>query len=308
MTTSLSTGRRRAMYCLIALWMLHAGVASAGVLSKGTLVFVANVSGSWEMFLLRAGQAAPEQLTRTAIDVRAPALSPDGKHVVYATSDGSLWVLAFDTRKAIKLDLPAGVYGYPCWLPDGEGIVYTSYEYAAAGEDADLFVYDFKTSTSRLFLSQTGPQDYASVSPDGDRVVYVASVATTIPGFGSTVTQQLWLASLRTGRARPLFRGSSHDTKPAWSKDGRSLAFSSDRSGTPEIWIADLDGRKPVQLSAGPGAKSSPTWSPNGSEIAYVSTASGRSKLEIVNIKTRKARTIPIFESQEVDIRDPNWR
>src|SRR5438309_428976 len=199
--------------------------ASAGGLSKGTLVFVANPSGNWELFVLRAGESGPEKLTKTALDERAPSLSPDAKRVAYGSSDGSLWVLNLDTRQTARLDLPPGTYGYPCWLPDGSGIVYTSYEYTPAGEDADLFVYRFRTATASLFLLQTGPQDYASVSPAGDRVAYVASVATTIPGFGSTVTQQLWVASLRTGSSYPLFRGSSRDTRTAWSKDGGSIAF-----------------------------------------------------------------------------------
>jgi TolB protein len=307
-TTSLILRKPLRLFCLIVAFSIFATSASAAGLSKGTLVFVANPSGNWELFVLRAGDSVPEQLTRTALDERAPALSPDAKRVAYATSDGSLWVLTLETRQTTKLDLPPGAYGYPCWLPDGSGIVYTSYQYTPTGEDADLFVYRFQPASSRLFLMQTGPQDYASVSPLGDRVAYVASVATTIPGFGSTVTEQLWVASLRTGSASPLFRGSSHDTRPAWAKDGASIAFSSDRSGTTEIWLVDAEGHRPQQLSTGPGAKSNPTWSPNGSEIAYVSTASGRYGLEIINTKTKTARTLAIFESQQVDIRDPNWR
>jgi Tol biopolymer transport system component len=93
--------------------------------------------------------------------------------------------MTLDDRAAARLTLPDGVYGYPAWLPDGSGIVYTAYEYGASGEDADLFVYDFATKRPAPFLLQTGPQDFAAVSPDGQRVAYVASTATTVPGFGA---------------------------------------------------------------------------------------------------------------------------
>lgn len=290
-------------------FLLCGDVWAAGPLHKGTLVFVANPSGNWELFLLRAGAPAPVQLTKTPLDERAPALSPDGRRVAYATSDGALWVMDLATAKATRVNLPKGIYGYPSWLRDGSGILYTSYQYAPPQEDADVYVHAFKTGASKLFLLQTGPQDYASLSPNGDRVTYVSSIATTLPGFGSTVTQQVWVASLRTGAPTQLFMGSAHDTRPAWSRDGRSLAFSSSRSGRPEIWIADATGRTgAAQVSTGPGAKFSPVWSPDGVEIAYTSTASGKSELEVIDVKTKATRKLKAFGAKAIEIREPDWR
>jgi len=295
------------------LWLLTVSLIAshslpAAASSRGTLVFVASPVDNWELFVLRAGATVPEQLTTTPLDERAPALSPDGKRVAYATSDGSLWVMSLDGGAATRLDLQPGSYGYPAWLPDASGIVYTSYEYTPGGEDADLFLFRFATAATGLFVLQTGPQDYAAVSPDGGRVAYVTSVATTIPGFGSTVTQQLWLASLRTGAAFPLFRGTARETRPAWSKNGRTIAFSSDRSGTPEIWVSDSEGKAATRLTTGPGAKSNPAWSPDGTEIAYVVSTADHSGLQVIDVRTKKMRTMMLFGSRTVDVRDPDWR
>jgi Tol biopolymer transport system component len=94
-----------------------------------------------------------------------------------------------------------------------------------------------------MLVNQTGPQDYPAVSPDGTQVAYMSSIATLVPGHGATITQQLWIVSLQLGKPRQLFHGSSQDTSPAWSPDGKQIAFSSNRSGPVEIWVADADGR-----------------------------------------------------------------
>jgi TolB protein len=292
------------------LWVVAIALLCAeahGSTFSGTFVFVANPSGNWELFMLRSGEA-PVQLTKTPLDERAPALAPDGKRVAYATSDGALWIMELASRKTSKVSLPKGVYGYPSWLPDGSGIVYTSYQYTPPQEDADLYLHVLKPASTRLLVLQTGPQDYAAIAPAGDRVAYVSSVATTLPGFGSTVSQQLWIASLRNGKPSQLFMGSSHDTSPAWSRDGRSLAFSSNRSGTPEIWIAAADGRGAQQLTKGPGAKTSPAWSPDGSQVAYISRASGRSRIEIFDVRSKTSRVLAVFDARPIDVRDPDWR
>jgi uncharacterized repeat protein (TIGR01451 family) len=63
---------------------------------------------------------------------------------------------------------------------------------------------------------------------------------------------------------------------PAWSPDGRKIAFTSDRAastefGSIDIWVMNADGSDPQQLTTmGAGASASgPTWSPDGSKIAY---------------------------------------
>ncbi|HYI11825.1 MAG TPA: hypothetical protein VEK57_22400 [Thermoanaerobaculia bacterium] len=300
--------RRIALACTLAA-SLFAGSALAEGLEKGTLVFVATVAGNWDLFVLRAGESAPVRLTETPLDERAPALSADGRRVAYATSDGALWVRDLADAASVRLELPPGIYGSPSWMPDGSGIVYTSYEYRPPHEDADFFSYSFATGKTTPFLRQTGPQDFASLSPAADRVAYMSSLATTVHGFGSTVNQQLWLLSLRSGEPQQLFLGTSRLTRPAWSPDGKALAVASDRSGSTEIWIVDPDARKePVRLTGGPGGKFTPTWSPDGSEIACISTASGRSELTIINVKTKAARRLQLFKSEEVEIREPHWR
>src|SRR5262249_1182580 len=143
---------------------------------------------------------------------------------------------------ALEIALPPGRYGYPTWLSDGKGIAYTHYTVNPPNEDADFFVYSFDEQKQRPYLAQTGPQDYPALSPTGDQLAYISSLATLIPGFGSTVTQQLWVASLRDGKPVQLLLGTAGDTRPAWSPDGKLIAFSSARKGSADIWTVNADG------------------------------------------------------------------
>jgi len=57
---------------------------------------------------------------------------------------------------------------------------------------------------------------------------------------------------------------------PAWSADGRRIAFTSTRTGTPQLWVIDANGGRQVQvthLSSGGGFV--PSWSPDGRRIAF---------------------------------------
>ena len=275
---------------------------------KGLIAFVANPKGNWELFLMNGDGTQVSQLTESELDERQPAISPNGEQIAYSTSDGALWIMTAATKTATQIPLPAGRYGYPAWLNDGSGIVYTAYKFVPGNEDADFFVYSFGDQTQRMFLTQTGPQDYPALSPDGGGLAYVSSLATVLPGVGSKITQQLWVAFLRESRPAQVLVGSESDARPAWSPDGKWIAYSSGRTRTPNLWMVKPDGQDSTQLTKNSAAATNPTWSPDGREIAYISAASGRMQLMILDMKTRESHALSPFGSQTVEVKDPHWR
>jgi Tol biopolymer transport system component len=74
-------------------------------------------------------------------------------------------------------------------------------------------------------------------------------------------------------RQRRLTRSPADDISPAWSPNGRRIAFVSDRGTTfdynTNIWVMNADGSHPRQLTSGVTAASDPAWSPDGRKIAF---------------------------------------
>jgi hypothetical protein len=69
------------------------------------------------------------------------------------------------------------------------------------------------------------------------------------------------------------------DMLPAWSPDGRSIAFVSTRDGNPEIWIMDVDGGRQRRLTNHPGGDWRPAWLPDSQALVFVSDRAGNNDI-----------------------------
>jgi len=113
------------------------------------------------------------------------------------------------------------------------------------------------------------------ISPDNSRIAF-SSLGRE--GF------QIRMYSLLLNRAVNFPSAGGTNLSPAWSPNGRDIAFSSSRSGDPEIWIADSNGGGFHRVTSFRGPDVSPVFNPKtGSQIAWISGRTGLPQLYIMD-------------------------
>jgi TolB protein len=113
------------------------------------------------------------------------------------------------------------------------------------------------------------------VSPDNTRIAF-SSLGRD--GF------QIRVYSLILGRMLAFPSVGGTNITPAWSPDGRELAYSSSRTGDPEIWISDSGGNLARRVTSFRGPDMSPVYNPrSGAQIAWCSGRTGLPQLYIMN-------------------------
>ena len=170
------------------------------------------------------------RLTEYAGPDMHPSFSPDGGQLVFTSMRGGtndLWVLDLDGGELRRLtDLPGSEW-HPRWCPDGTRILFTS----DRGGEANLWVIGTDgTRLTQLTTRPGPPADRGVWSPDGSRVAYQSG-------------GDLWVITASGGEPERLTEFSGQEGNPAWSPDGRTIAFVSDRAGSLDIWVLEVDGR-----------------------------------------------------------------
>ena len=108
-----------------------------------------------------------------------------------------------------------------------------------------------------------------AISPDGRLVAYTIRQANWDENAYHT---EIWLADAETGELRQLTNHKKSSSAPAWSPDGRTLAFASDREEKRQIYLIDPRGGEARKLTSLEDGVGSFEWAPDGKRLAYTAT------------------------------------
>src|SRR5439155_9194718 len=237
--------------------------------------------------------------------VADPRLSPDGRTAAFAVWSvdgdaneyrGSIWLAPVDgSEPARRFTSGTKRDATPRWSPDGTRLAFTS---KRDGDHMDLYVIPVSGGEPvRLTASKEDVVEPAC-SPDGSRIAYVSRVPDAkyeekddkrreprritrlnfkveSVGWTGDRPQHLFVVPA-DGSAEPtqVTDGDFEDTDPAWSPDGRTLAFISARhedwdiEHVQDVYLVDAAGGEPRRLTQGGGSFEGIAWSPDGARIA----------------------------------------
>jgi CubicO group peptidase (beta-lactamase class C family) len=232
--------------------VLNALVASMPELRARTDVFGVNPDGT-----------ARRRITHSAGLGGAPAISPDGRRVVFATErEGGreIAVSDLDGKQVEMLTHNRAQDTLPAWSPDGARIVFVS----ERDGDWEIYVMDSDGEHQTRLTSEPG-EDWAPVwSPDGTMIAYDhhedSTLAVRVMNPDGTSVRTIAQVTTSPG----LFPGSQ-----SWSPDGRRVAFVGSDGGDTDIQVVDVDGSGLTTITDDHAPEFDPAWGPDGA-LAYV--------------------------------------
>lgn len=117
--------------------------------------------------------------------------------------------------------------------------------------------------------------------------------------------QNLYITDLRQNKVtRAISRRKGMNMAPAWSPDGKTMAVTLSKDGSPDLYLIDRLGHILERLTSRSGINVSPSWSPDGSSLAFVSDRSGTPQIYIMDVKSKRARRLTFTGSENTE---PCW-
>jgi len=249
------------------------------------------------MILGTLGYMSPEQVRGEVVDARADLFSFGV--VLFEMLTGKRAFArdtASDTMAAILRDEPPELEGHSKPIPLAlRRIIDHCLEKAPARRFRDA--HDVAFALENLSTPEGPAPITAPFAPQNLRATRIWAALGLLfflaAGLGGWALS-LWLQPRRGGEPTPvalrLLTYSGHDTSPAVSPDGRTIAFSSDRDGRSRIWLKQLRGGGEVALTE--GRDDYPRFSPDGSSVLFIRTEGRKSSLHRVALLGAEPRKV----------------
>jgi TolB protein len=247
------------------------------------LVFESNRSGNWDIYTMKPDGTDLVRLTTDPASDVGPIWSPDGKRIVFGSGrdggDPEIYVMNADGSGQQRLTRQPGDDSHPHWSPDGARIVFNSARTTAdlsaewTKQHHEIFTMAADGSDVRQITRFRTVSTYPQFSPDGKKIAFRRRLDE--PAFewdlsASPRNSEVFVMNADGSNPVNVSKSAAYDGWPAWSPDGATIVFSSNRAGPANIgqlYAVDPDGANLRKLTDGPGSFVQPSWSRDGKRI-----------------------------------------
>jgi serine/threonine-protein kinase len=255
--TALTEGMR------LGLW----GSADLAVSATGTLVYATGAGqGKQELvWVTRDGRAQAVDPEWPGDYLGFPVLSPDGKWLAVARVANAepinIWIKRLDRGPSIKLTLEGNDNFGPAWTRDGKSVTFSS---APATGAIELWTKRADGGAPAVMQLHVKRNLYdGRWSPDGKWLVFQTLIGS--PGSGD-------IFAIRPGidtAPVPVVATPFTEISPAFSPNGRWLAYISNETGEDEIYVVPFPNTGAGKWAISAGGGTEPLWSHRGNELFY---------------------------------------
>ncbi len=272
------------------------GAGQAVSVPPNTIAYTLYEGNSANIYLMSPDGDNQTQVTFGPGPYFAPSWSPDGGRLAGfsfnpVTGATGIWVMELAIGSQPRtLHSPVFDADNLAWSPDGQYLYFSDVQ---NGGEKDVYRIDVASGELTVLTADSPDWDNApSVSPDGQSIAFVSDR----PDQGGGL-DDIWI--MKSDGSIPVNLTHNgfdwEDTSPAFSPDGRKIAFYrwnfislGDVEGGPAgLWVMNTDGSNPLNLVPFESALFSqpPVWSPDGRYIAYT-VGSAAEELDIWIVPT----------------------
>ena len=231
--------------------------------------------------------------TVTLVAAPVARTAPGGTITYSRLTDGTwqIWRYTLSSGASLQVTFDRRDKRYP--MPGVGGLIY----YHTSNQEP--FSVNPVSGEVLPVLEGLAPLRGATASPDGSKVVF-SKIRTDIED-----SSNLWMARGDGTSPQTLTLDPGIQDQPAWSPDGRTLAFVNGQGYEKyEICLLSLQDRTITRLTSNTSHEFFPAWSPDGTSIAYSSDATGDYEIWVMDPTGKNARQIT--KSPGLDSR-PSW-
>jgi Tol biopolymer transport system component len=167
------------------------------------------------------------------------------------------------------------------FTPDGR---YYCFVQSRANLNLKLVIRDTKQSKDAIFDPGGGfaGMRRPTIAPDGSRVLF---------SMADAAGQQIYSVNIQGQDPKTLTK-SALNHWPAYSPNGKQVAFGSSRDGDFDLYVMDADGGNVRRLTKSPGIDMRPAWSPDSKRITFTSNRDGNYEIYVMDSEGANQRRI----------------